>query len=385
MDVLSVSVADGGDHIDHWREEIDRVDEQLVALINRRAGYSLAIGRVKARSGAATFQPERERQVVERLCSLNGGPLADGQVDAIWQAIMRASRELQTHGKIAFLGPAGTYSEDAVRAYFGEAAVPCPGTSIDEVFARFAGGEVEFAVVPIENSTEGAVNRSVDLLLDTNAPIKGEVVIPVRHCLLSTGRSLSGVTRVFGHPQSLAQCRDWLERMLPGVTRQEAPSNAEAARLAAAAPDSAAIAAAHAAAIYGLRVVAEDIQDHADNCTRFLVLGHAPTAATGFDRTTLAVYLDHQPGALADLLAPFGRRGVSVLWVDARPRRTKPWRYRFLLDVAGHRDDPQLAAALDELGTVAESYRVLGSYPRFDSAFVTVDALRPATTAGDLS
>lgn len=383
MDVSHVSLTEDGAGIDHWRDEIDRVDEQLLSLMNQRADYALAIGRLKAESGASTFQAERERQVIERLWALNDGPLAAAQVDSIWQAIMRASRELQTHRRVAFLGPAGTYSEDAVRAYFGEAAMLSPCASIDEVFSRFVADDVQHAIVPVENSTEGAVNRSIDLLFDTGAPIEGEVVIPVRHCLLSVARSIEGVTRVIGHPQSLAQCRQWLQRILPHAQWQEAPSNAEAARRAATTHDSAAIAAAHTAVKYGLRVLAEGIQDRADNCTRFIVLGNKTSAATGFDRTTLAVYLEHQPGALARLLSPFERHRVSVLWVETRPRRTEPWSYRFLLDLEGHLDEPGLADALNELGGLVESYRVLGSYPRFDRQIVAVTASSTLLTAGE--
>lgn len=383
MDTLfSMDLREVGD-LDLWRYRIDSIDEELVGLINQRAECAIAIGRIKAQRGVATYQQAREKQVIANLSSVNRGPMHDVQLAPIWQAIMRASRDLQTHGEVAYLGPAGTYSEDAMRAYFGEMTLSKPCASIDDVFYEITEGRVTHAVVPIENSTEGPVTRTVDLLFETSASIEGEVVIPVRHCLLAVNGSVDGIECVMGHAQALAQCRKWLDTKLPAVRRVEVASNAEAAQRAAGSSECAAVAGGHAAVKYGLRVVAEGIQDMQDNCTRFVILGHAAAATTGFDRTTLAVYLQNSPGALARLLAPLARHQVSVLWVEARPRHAAPWTYRFLLDLAGHRDEPEVAAALQDLASVVEEYRVIGSYPRFEKRFMRVDTVSQVAALGD--
>lgn len=366
--------ADG--ELGRWRGAIDAIDAELVTLINRRAECALAIGAAKAAQGLPTFQQAREREVIERIGQLNHGPMRDMQLAPVWQAIMRASRELQSAARgasqVAYLGPAGTYSEQALLACFGTAARPQPYASIDAVFDAIEHREVEHAVVPIENSTEGPVTRSVDLLLDASVSIVNEVVIPVDHGLLSISGALDGIDCVMGHPQALAQCRGWLDAHCPALPRIEMASNAQAAQRAAASPDCAAVAGRAAAAQYGLKVIAGSIQDRRENRTRFVVLGHDTAntpAATGFDRTTLAVWLPDSAGALARLLAPFAQHRVSVLWMQARPLAGASWHYRFLLDLAGHRDDPGMAAALRDLDGVVDAYRVIGSYPRFDVPF----------------
>ncbi|SDH01293.1 chorismate mutase / prephenate dehydratase [Paraburkholderia phenazinium] len=379
MDHASVDVQAACDQkIDQCRDTIDRIDAELIELLSRRAECAMSIGRAKAAGGIATWQQAREKHVLERIASLNRGPLRDGQLESIWQAIMRANRELQAHGTVAYLGPTGTYSEDALRTYYGEAVHTQACASLDEVFDAVVQGGLEHAVVPIENSTEGPVMRTLDLLLDSPVSITGEVVIPICHTLLSVSTSLEEIECVGGHPQALAQCRGWLARHLPGARREETASNGDAARRASGKPGYAAIAGGHAAVKYGLRIVAEAIQDVADNRTRFLVLGQHAAASTGFDRTTLAVDLPNSPGALARFLTPIGRHEVSVLWMESRPQRAAPWSYRFLVDIAGHRDDPEIRAVLADLERVVERYRVLGSYPRFEKEMLSIDTLHQA-------
>ncbi len=275
--------------------------------------------------------------------------------------------------EVAYLGPPGTYSEEAARACFGDAMRTRPCRSIDETFEAVAAGLVTHTVVPIENSTEGPVTRTLDLLFDTPASIVGETVLPVRHCLLCSDTASDGPNAhatfdtlecVLAHPQALAQCRAWLDAHAPRARRVEVSSNAEAARRAAGSAHHAAIASDAAARRYGLRIAAEAIQDVPSNCTRFIVLGHHTPEPTGFDRTSVAVQLEHRPGALARLLAPLERHGVSVLWMEARPQRETPWSYRFIVDLDGHCAQPAMAASLGAMRQAGESLRVLGSYPR---------------------
>jgi len=265
--------------------------------------------------------------------------------------------------RVAFLGPHGTYTEEAMFQYFGTVQHVIVGETIDAVFLALKQGQADLAVVPIENSTEGTVNLTVDFLIESGVAISGEVVLPVSHCLLTKSGTLDGMVRVLGHQQALAQCRAWLDRHAPGMPRESVSSNAIAARRAGAEPGCAAIASARAAAHYDLRVAADAIQDQANNCTRFVILGGEPVEPTGSDRTSILIQLKHSVGSLARVFETIARCRVSVLWLESRPLRTCPWTYWFLLDLRGHRHDANVAAALEELKTVAEELRVVGSYP----------------------
>ncbi len=266
--------------------------------------------------------------------------------------------------KAAYLGPVGTYSEQAMHEYFGQSieGVPCP--SIDEVFRSVEAGAAEFGVVPIENSTEGAVSRTLDLLLQTQLLIGGELALPIHHNLLTLNGDLTGVTRVCAHPQALAQCQGWLASNAPHLERQAVSSNAEGARLAADDPSVAAIAGDRAATRYGLQVVHALIQDDPHNRTRFVMIGKEPTGVSGNDRTSLIVSVANEPGAMVKLLEPLARHGVSMTRFESRPARVGTWEYYFYIDVEGHRDDAPVAAALAELGEKAEFLKILGSYPQ---------------------
>lgn len=302
--------------------------------------------------------------MIARLQAMSDGPLVSQHINAIWREIMAASRALEKTIHVSFLGPVGTYSEQAMFEYFGQSieGLPCP--SIDEVFRGVEAGASEFGIVPVENSSEGAVSRTLDLLLNTQLLIGGELSLPIHHNLLSRSGSLEGVTRVCAHPQALAQCQRWLSANAPQLERQAVASNAEAARLAAGDPCVAAIAGDRAALHYGLQVVQAMIQDDPHNRTRFVVIGKAPTGASGHDQTSLIVSVKNEPGAVFKLLEPLARHGVSMTRFESRPARVGTWEYYFYIDIEGHRDEAQVAAALAELGAKAAFLKILGSYPR---------------------
>ncbi len=349
--------------LEPYRAKIDSIDRDLLSLLDLRLQQAQEIGRLKHQYGVPVYQPEREAKVIEKLASNRRGPLQALHIASIWLQIFRASRELQRSRRVAFLGPGGTYTEEAMLQHFGtvEHALACE--AIDSVFSALAAGQADLAVVPIENSSEGTVIRTVDLLIDSAVCISGEVVLPVAHCLLTPSGALEGVRRILGHQQALAQCRQWLDRHAPGIPRESVASNALAARRAQAEPGCAAIAGAPAAARYGLRIAARAIQDQANNCTRFVILGGPPTLPTGHDRTSILIQLKHAVGSLARIFETLARCHVSVLWLESRPQRAGLWTYWFLLDLRGHRQDPNLAFALGELEAVVEALRIVGSYP----------------------
>ncbi|WP_321919436.1 prephenate dehydratase [Paraburkholderia tropica] len=346
------------------RERIDALDAQLISLLNQRAAVALEVGEVKKHFNAPVFRPERELQVIERLQNLSAGPLGNEHISAIWREIMAASRSLEKTISVAYLGPVGTYSEQAVYGYFGQSieGLPCP--SIDEVFRAVEAGSAEFGVVPVENSTEGAVSRTLDLFLQTQLSIGGEIALPIQHNLMTQSGKLAGVTRVCAHPQALAQCQHWLTANAPHLERQAVSSNAEAARLAAEDPTVAAIAGERAATHYGLLITNALIQDDPHNRTRFVTIGKQPAGVSGHDQTSMIVSVKNEPGAVYKLLEPLARHGVSMTRFESRPARVGTWEYYFYIDFEGHRDEPAVAAALDELGKKAAFLKILGSYPR---------------------
>ncbi len=349
------------------RTQIDALDRDLLALLNRRAGLALAVGEIKKKEGSVVFRPEREAQVIDGLKSVNPGPLKNDSVAPIWREIMSACRSLETPTRVAYLGPAGTFSEQAALGYFGSSLVRVPCASIDEVFRATTAGAADFGVVPVENSTEGVVARSLDLFLTTPLFIIGETSLFVRHNLLRREDTLAGVQAVCAHPQALAQCHGWLSYHLPDVERRPVSSNAEGARMAAQDPTLAAIASERAASEWGLHVVSPAIQDDANNRTRFAIVTHperhpAP-AASGHDCTSLVVSVINRPGAVHDMLVPLKQYGVSMTRFESRPARSDQWEYYFYIDVQGHPDTPAVATALKELRSVCAYFKVLGTYP----------------------
>jgi chorismate mutase/prephenate dehydratase len=349
------------------RQRIDAVDRELLALLNRRAALALEVGDLKKHEGSPVFRPEREAQVIDGLKADNPGPLKSESVAPIWREIMSACRSLESPMRVAYLGPAGTFSEEAALGYFGSSIVKLPCGSFDEVFRVTSGGAADFGVVPIENSTEGGVARSLDLFLNTPLMIVGETSLFVRHNLLRKSNSLADIQAVCAHPQALAQCHEWLNTHLPGVERRPVSSNAEGARLAALDPQLAGIASERAGSEFGLHLVARGIQDDPNNRTRFVVVAHPAThpspKASGHDCTSLVVSVANRPGAVHDLLVPLKTHGVSMTRFESRPARSGQWEYFFYIDVVGHRDDTSVSAALSELRASCAFFKVLGSYP----------------------
>lgn len=343
------------------RQRIDAIDDELLRLIAERARLAQQVGQLK--QGNHVYRPEREAQVLRRVQAANPGPLANETVARLFREIMSACLALEQPLKVAYLGPAGTFSQAAAIKHFGHAAQTVDCTSIDDVFRRAEAGMVDYAVVPVENSTEGAVGRTLDLLLNTSLRICGETVVRVHQCLLRREARREGIGRVYSHPQSLAQCHEWLNQNLPGVERVPVSSNAEAARLASLEPAAAAIAGEMAAEIYGLAVVERNIEDDPNNTTRFLVLGSHDAARSGQDKTSLVMSAPNRPGAMYELLAPLARNGVSMTKLESRPSRMTLWDYVFYVDVEGHREDTPVAQSLAELKNIAPFLKVLGSYP----------------------
>lgn len=349
------------------RTLIDALDQELLALLNQRAALAHEVGEVKKVDGSPIFRPDRETQVITHLQTVNPGPLKGSSVAVIWREIMSACRALEAAQRVAYLGPAGTFSEQAALQFFGSSIEHVPCVSFDEVFRATAAGSAEFGVVPIENSTEGMVSRSLDLLLNSPLHIVGETSFLVRHNLLRLSPSLEGIEVVYAHPQALAQCQDWLTTHLPHAERRAAASNAEGARLAAGNPSWAGIASERAGSEFGLHVVSHAIQDDAFNRTRFAVVCLPQTlpapAATGKDCVSMIVSVPNQPGAVHDLLVPLKAHGVSMSRFESRPARSGQWDYYFYIDIQGHPSQPHVAAALKELQSLCAFYKVLGTYP----------------------
>ncbi|MBX3672349.1 MAG: prephenate dehydratase [Burkholderiales bacterium] len=347
--------------LDRLRGEIDRVNDRILELLNERARYARAIGTLKV---GQAYRPEREAEVLRRMKERNPGPLSDETVAFLFREIMSACLALERPITVAYLGPAGTFSESAAMKHFGLAAVTRPMPSIDEVYRAVESGAADFGVVPVENSTEGAVGRSLDLMPQTPAKACGEVLIRIHHHLMAREPvPVSAIRRVYSHSQSLAQCHEWLNANVPEAERVAVASNAEAARRAAEEPGNAAVAGDRAAEHYGLAILASNIEDEPNNTTRFLILGDYEPKPSGHDRTSLVLSARNRAGAVYEMLTPFATRGVSMTRFESRPSRVALWEYLFFVDIEGHRDDANVAAALEEVGGIAGYLKVLGSYP----------------------
>jgi chorismate mutase / prephenate dehydratase len=349
--------------IETLRSQIDALDDELLALLNRRAALAQRIGELK--NGAPAYRPERETEILRRLTGANRGPLPGERVASVFREIVAACRGLEEAIRVAYLGPEGTFSEQAVLKHFGRAVEAVPLPTVDEAFHACEGGVSQFTVVPVENSTEGAVGRTLDLLLVTPLRICAEIEVRVHQCLLSRAPDVGAVRRVYSHSQSLAQCSNWLARHLPRAERIAVASNAEAALRASAEEASAAIAGEAAGERYQLAALARSIEDDPNNTTRFLVLGKLQPAPTGKDRTSLVMSAENRPGAVHALLTPLARHRVSMTRIESRPSRERAslWEYVFFIDVEGHQQDERVAAALAELRDEAPFLKVLGSYP----------------------
>ena len=352
------------------RVQIDAVDQELLQLLNRRAALAHEVGEIKKGEGSVVFRPEREAQVIGALQKANSGDLKDSSVAFIWREIMSACRALEAPQRVAYLGPAGTFSEEAALRFFGSSIQHIPCNQFDDVFHAASAGSAEFGVVPVENSTEGVVTRSLDLLLHSPLHIVGEISLLVRHHLLRKEDAINGIEVVLAHPQALAQCQQWLNTHLPHVERRAVSSNAEGARLAATNPAWAAIASERAGSEFGLHIASRAIQDDAFNRTRFVVVCLPSTLpapeASGRDCTSLVVSVPNRPGAVHDMLVPLKLHGVSMTRFESRPARSGQWEYFFYIDLQGHPSQPHVKAALKDLQALCAFYKILGTYPMAD-------------------
>jgi len=357
-----------GTDLNAMRARIDEIDAQLQALLNERARCAQKVGVSKAASGRAIdfYRPERESEVLRKALERNHGPLRNEEIVRLFREIMSACLAQQEPLKVAFLGPEGTFTQAAVTKHFGSSVRALPLPAIDEVFREVESGIADFGVVPIENSTEGTVNHTLDMFLLSPLKICGEVELRVSHQLMGRMAGLAEVKRICAHPQALAQCRGWLDEHVPDIERIAVSSNAEGARRARDERGTAAIASRAAAEIYGLNVLASEIEDRDDNTTRFLVIGRRLFGRSGADRTSLLVSATHtdDPGALFRLLEPLAQHGINMTRIESRPSRKRKWDYVFFFDVEGHVSDAPLAAALASLEQRCSLFKVLGSYPR---------------------
>ncbi|PAU79523.1 prephenate dehydratase [Halomonas salipaludis] len=352
--------------LDALRERIDAVDSDILRLISERAACAKRVAEIKTQEDPDTvfYRPEREAQVLRRIMALNEGPLDAEEMARLFREIMSACLALEQPVKVAYLGPEGTFTQQAALKHFGHSAVSLPMAAIDEVFREVEAGAVHYGVVPVENSTEGVVNHTLDSFMDSSMRICGEAVLRIhQHLLVSSNTRKDKVSRIYSHPQSFAQCRKWLDAHYPHAERVAVASNAEAAKLVKTEWHSAAIAGDMAAKLYDLERIAEKIEDSPDNSTRFLIIGNHDVPMSGEDKTSVVVAMRNQPGALHELLEPFHRHAIDLTRLETRPSRSGVWNYVFFIDFKGHRDEPRVAAVLEEVRLRAADLKVLGSYP----------------------
>ncbi len=354
------------------RKRIDEIDEELIRLLNERIRCALEIGSLKKQSNQEVYSPAREREVLERVQSLNAGPIQDQSVQAIYREIMSAAISLERDTTISYLGPEGTYSHQAARARFGSSVTYVPEAAVADVFTAVRRRVADYGVVPIENSTEGSVNPTLDELTETPLKIYSEVCLPIEHHLLSRVK-MGEIQTVYSHPQVFGQCRHWLARELPNAAQIPTASTARAAACAAAEENSASIAGALAADLHCLPVIASQIQDEAGNATRFFVIGHSIGGRTGRDKTSVVFRVNHKVGALYDALGSFRASGLNMTKIESRPSRQKAWEYWFFADLEGHSEDEAVKEALAEFAEHCLTLTVLGSYPASGDAPINKD------------
>jgi len=356
------------DRQDFLRREIDRVDAEVQRLINQRAEHVLEIARIKESQGGLFYRPEREAQILRRVAERNEGPFPAQDMVRIFREVMSSCLALERPMRIAYLGPAGSFSHAAVQVQFGHAVEEVPVGSIGEVFRAVDSGQADYGVVPLENSTEGAVNATLDALMHTPLALCGEVALRIEHNLMSRAASLEAVQKVYVHPQTRAQCHEWLQAHMGGVTLEEVASNSLAAKLAADEATAAAIAGTAAAELYELPILAAGIEDDPANTTRFGVVGPESAGVSGSDKTSLLVSGPNRPGSLLHMLQPFSDAGVNLTKIVSRPAREALWDYVFFLDVEGHAQDPAVARAVEAVRAGGAGVRILGSYPQAGAA-----------------
>lgn len=366
---MSENGSDKKEDLEGIRDQIDAVDIQIESLISERARLAQQIGEAKRNSSSGSvefYRPEREAQVLRAVAERNEGPLDDGELVRLFREIMSACRAYEEPLQVGYLGPEGTFTHSAVFKHFGHSVGALPLTTIEEVFHEVEGGAARYGVIPVENSSAGTVNHTLDMFLTSSLKICGEVEMRIRHHLLGTMESPEEVKRVCAHPQALAQCRAWLNEFLPDAEQIPASSNAEGAKRARDEQGTAAIAGDSAADVYGLNILVANIEDSRDNTTRFLVIGNRTAPPSGDDKTSLLVTSTNSDdsGSLHRILAPFAEQGINMTRIESRPSRRKKWHYVFFIDIDGHAEEPSVKTALEELEKLAPMSRVLGSYPK---------------------
>ena len=349
------------------RDSIDSIDDQMLELLSKRANCAEKVADIKRESGEKDlwfYRPEREAQILNRMSEDNKGPLANERITAIYREVISSCLALEQSIKVAFLGPNGTFSQEASSKHFGHAVETVPMGSIKQVFTEVENGSVDYGVVPIENSTEGVISYTLDVFMHSPLKISGEVSLRIHQNLMTASKDWKQVKTVYSHQQSLAQCREWLVANLPNAEQVPVSSNTEAARRAKEDPSAAAIGGVLAAKIYGLDIAKANIEDNSDNTTRFLVIGKQDVPVSGDDKTTLMISAKNKSGALYHLLAPLAENGLDMSRIESRPSQNANWEYYFFMDIDGHKDDPKVTKALKELSLESELIRVLGSYPK---------------------
>ncbi len=350
--------------LDALRKEIDQLDEGILQLLNQRADIAREIGKQKSLNNKNFHAPSREEEILQRLEKKNPGPFPNDALRSVYREIMSGSLALEQPIKVAYLGPQATFTHLACMKNYGNSAQYVPVKSISEVFEAVERGHVDYGVVPIENSTEGVVNYTLDMFSDSDLTITSEILLEVSHHLMSRSGVLDGIRKIYSHPQPTAQCRQWIEKHLSHIPIIDVESTARAAQLAAQEPEAAAIASEAAVKIYGLRVIQKRIEDNVNNFTRFLSISEKRSERTGHDKTSIVFSFKNQPGGLFQMLRPFAEHGINLTKIESRPSKKKAWEYVFYVDMEGHVDDPPVREALEILEKGCFFLKVLGSYPR---------------------
>ena len=349
-------------NLNSLRKKINEIDSKLVKLLNERAQASKTIGEIKTKANKGIYAPEREKQVLEQIKKLNKGPMSQEAFEAIYREIMSSSLALEKALKIGFLGTEGSFTHMAATKKFGSLVSYTPCSSILEIFQKVEHGECDYGVVPIENSTEGAVTHTFDLLVDSDLKVCAQILVRISHCLLSKC-NMKDIKNVYSNPQVFGQCRNWLQANLPQAGQIWVPSTTQAAQKASKQAYSAALASSLAAQVYHVPILANNIQDIAHNTTRFLVLAMQDVPPSGKDRTSILFSIKDKVGALHDMLVPFRKNRINLTKIESRPSKKKAWDYYFFVDFEGHREDDKVKKALDELEGMCKYLKIVGSYP----------------------
>jgi len=345
------------------RGEIDAIDEEILNLLNRRARIVIEVAGIKRKENTRFYSPEREKEILQRLISINKGPFPNSAIKPLFREILSASLSLEQPLKVAYFGPVATFTHLAAMRYFGSSAVLIPAEGIKDVFESVYSGQTEYGVVPVENSNEGVVSYTLDMFMDYDLKISGEVMLKISHNLLSRSGDKTKIKKIYSHLQPTAQCRKWLERNVPGIPILESTSTAKAAEMASREEDAAAIASEVAAKIYDLHFVERHIEDYKDNYTRFFVISWEPSKRTGTDKTSIMFSTKDRPGALFTILEPFKQAKINLTKIESRPSKRKAWEYIFFVDMGGHMDDKKVKKAIDEVKEGCLYLKILGSYP----------------------